>query len=66
MLFVDFEDGRTLQLTGRGNVVRDDRRVSAFEGAERLVEIDVESAIELPDGNPLRWELDEHSPYLPG
>jgi predicted pyridoxine 5'-phosphate oxidase superfamily flavin-nucleotide-binding protein len=65
LLFVDFEEGRTLQLTGRGNVVWDDRRVSAFEGAERLVEIEVESAIELPEGNPLRWELEEHSPYLP-
>jgi len=66
LLFVDFEDGRTLQVTGRGTVVRDERRVGAFEGAERLVEVEIGTAIELPDGNPLRWELEEHSPHPPG
>ncbi|MFB6126721.1 MAG: pyridoxamine 5'-phosphate oxidase family protein [Halolamina sp.] len=65
LLVVDFGDGRTLQLTGRAELVWDDSRVAAYEGAERLVEITVERTVELPDGNPLRWSLEERSPYIP-
>lgn len=65
LLFVDFEDGRTLQTTGRAEVVWDEARVARHDGAERLVEITVERAVELPDGNPLRWTLEERSPFNP-
>ena len=65
LLFVDFEDGRLLpdhrprgDNPGRG-------AVDAYEGAERLIEITVERAVELPDGNPLRWSLEEFSPFNP-
>lgn len=65
LLFVDFADGRTLQVTGRAELIWDEERVAAYEGAERLVEITAERAVELPDGNPLRWSLEEHSPFNP-
>ena len=29
------------------------------------VEITVERSVELPDGNPLRWQLTERSPFNP-
>lgn len=65
LLFVDFEDGRTLQLTGRGTIVRNEDRVAAVDGAERLVEIVVERAVEIRNGNPLRWTGEEYSPHNP-
>lgn len=65
LLFVDFDDGRVLQLTGQAEVIWDETRVAAYEGAERLVELTVERAIELPNGNPLRWSLEERSPFNP-
>jgi len=65
LLFIDFEEGRTLQVTGHAGIVWDEDRVAAHEGAERLVEITVDRAVELPDGNPLRWSLAERSPFNP-
>jgi len=65
LLFVDFADGRTLQVTGHADIVWDERRVAQYDGAERLVEITVDQAVELPDGNPLRWSLEERSPFNP-
>jgi hypothetical protein len=65
LLFVDFSDGRTLQVTGRADIVRDEARVAQYEGAERLVEITAERSVELTDGNPLRWSLEERSPFDP-
>lgn len=65
LLFVDFEDGRTLQVTGHAKIVWDEDRIATYEGAERLVEITADRAVELPNGNPLRWSLEERSPFNP-
>lgn len=65
LLFVDFTDGRTLQVTGRATVVWDADRIARYDGAERLVEITAERTVELPNGNPLRWSFEERSPFNP-
>jgi predicted pyridoxine 5'-phosphate oxidase superfamily flavin-nucleotide-binding protein len=65
LLFVDFETGRTLQLAGKAEIIWDGKRVREHDRAERLIEITVSEAIEAPDGNPLRWELEERSPFNP-
>jgi len=65
LLFVDFETGRTLQLTGKAKIIWDGKRVREHDRAERLIEITVSEAIEAPDGNPLRWELEERSLFNP-
>lgn len=65
LLFVDFAEGRTLQVTGRAELMWDEERVAAYEGAERVVATTVERVVELPNGNPLRWSLEEHSPFNP-
>jgi len=65
LLGIDFEDGRVLQVTGHADIVWDEDRVAAYEGAKRLVEVTAEQTVELPDGNPLRWSLDERSPFNP-
>ena len=41
LLFVDFELGDTLQITGEARVLWDDESRAAFAGAERVVEMRV-------------------------
>jgi predicted pyridoxine 5'-phosphate oxidase superfamily flavin-nucleotide-binding protein len=65
LLFPDFEDGTVLQLTGKAEVIWDDERVHRYEGAERVVEFNLDDVIERPEGNPLRWQLTERSPFNP-
>lgn len=76
LLFVDFETGRTLQLTGRGGVsaapsslptsARSDAPSASYPGAQRLVEYYIERAVELERGSALRAVLVEYSPFNPG
>ena len=65
LLFVDFENGNTLQLSGRARVVWDEGRAAEFAGAERVVEFDVEEVVETSGALPLRWRFEEYSPFNP-
>jgi hypothetical protein len=65
LLFLDFERGGTLQLTGEARVIWDEERAAEFEGAERLVELRVERVIETINASPLRWRFLEYSPFNP-
>ncbi len=65
LLFLDFESGDTLQLTGRAQVIWEQDRIAAFAGAERLVEFMIERIIESRQAVPLHWQLVEYSPFLP-
>jgi predicted pyridoxine 5'-phosphate oxidase superfamily flavin-nucleotide-binding protein len=55
LLFVDFERGSLLQLTGRTSIDWDSQAVSRFPGARRLVNFELEQAVELQAALPLRW-----------
>jgi len=55
LLFVDFEGGSLLQLTGRARIDWDSDAVSQHPGARRLVYFDLEEAVELVEAVPLRW-----------
>jgi predicted pyridoxine 5'-phosphate oxidase superfamily flavin-nucleotide-binding protein len=66
LLFVDFENGSTLQVTGRASVIWDQDRIEEFAGAERLVEFEIEQVIEIANAVPLRWEFLGYSPFNPG
>ncbi len=61
LLFVDFETGSLLQLSGRAEIDWDSAALADFPGARRLVRIDVEAVIELPRALPLRWESEAES-----
>jgi ferredoxin-NADP reductase/predicted pyridoxine 5'-phosphate oxidase superfamily flavin-nucleotide-binding protein len=54
-LFVDFENGSLLQLTGRTTIDWDSNAVARVPGARRLVAFDIEEIVELPAAIPLRW-----------
>lgn len=55
LLFVDFETGSLLQLTGRATVDWDSDAVARVPGARRLVTVEIEEIVELPAAVPLRW-----------
>jgi hypothetical protein len=65
LLFIDFESGRTLQVTGRARIIWDRERTAEFAGAERLVELDLEETIEIAGASPFKWRLIGHSPFNP-
>jgi hypothetical protein len=65
LLFVDWEQGTTLQVTGAARIVWDAERIAHFVGAERLVEFAVEEAIEIQGGSPLRAGPVDYSPFNP-
>jgi len=55
MLFVDFERGSLLQLTGRARIDWNSPELSRFPAAQRLVVFELEEAVELVETLPLRW-----------
>jgi uncharacterized protein len=61
LLFIDFERGQTLQLTGRARILWDPERIAEFAGAERLVEFDVDEAAEIAGAHSLEWRFLDYS-----
>jgi uncharacterized protein len=66
LLFLDFEKGQTLQLTGKATLIWDVKRLNAFAGAQRLVEFDIEEVLETRNATSMRWRFGEYSPANPG
>ena len=65
LLFIDFKSGRTLQLTGRARILWDREHIAEFAGAERLVEFEVDEAVEIAGANSLEWRFLDYSPENP-
>jgi len=62
LLFVDFEQGHLLTLTGRVEVLFDSDKAEYFKGAERLWTFRIEQGYWLKNTLPIRWKLHEYSP----
>jgi uncharacterized protein len=60
LVFVDFERGDLLQLTGTAQVVLDDPEIATFRGAERLWRFTPRRSIYRADALPLRWTFDQN------
>jgi uncharacterized protein len=65
LLFVDFDNGSTLQLTGRASIDWSGVAAGAFPGAERVLEFSVEGVVETLGALPLRGRLVSRSPHNP-
>lgn len=65
LLFVDFEHGRTLQLTGTAEVIWDKDQYLQFPGAKRLLKFHVDEVISTEGAFAQRWQLLEYSPVNP-
>jgi predicted pyridoxine 5'-phosphate oxidase superfamily flavin-nucleotide-binding protein len=66
LLFLDWEQGRSLQLTGRASVDWDPVRAARVPGAQRLVDFEVERVVQIDGAVPLRWTEPEYSRFNPG
>ena len=62
VLFVDFETGDLLTLTGTAEVVWGGDELKAFDGAERAWRFRIEAGWRLRSALPLRWAFRELSP----
>ncbi|MEO5574418.1 MAG: pyridoxamine 5'-phosphate oxidase family protein [Gammaproteobacteria bacterium] len=65
LLFVDFDKGTTLQLTGKAKVIWDKQHAAKFPGAQRLVEFTVDQIIEVTSALPISWSFQNYSPFNP-
>lgn len=65
LLFIDFERGATLQLTGNAKIIWDQDQLTEFAGAERAVEFRASEIIEIAGSLPLQWEFKSYSPHNP-
>lgn len=62
LLFIDFDSGDLLHLSGRTQIILEDPQVEAFQGAERLWTFEVERVVRRPAALALRWRFDGVSP----
>jgi len=65
MIFIGFDSGRTLQLTGRATIDWDAARAATLAGAARIVDFELDEAIDNAHGFPLRFEFHEYSHFNP-
>lgn len=65
LLFLDWEGGRALHLTGRARVDWDPERAAGVPGAQRLVDFDVEQVVEVAGAVPQRWTFGAYSRFNP-
>lgn len=56
LLFLDWASGALLQLTGRATIDWDSPALEEHPGARRLVVIELDEAVLLPEAHPLRWD----------
>jgi ferredoxin-NADP reductase/predicted pyridoxine 5'-phosphate oxidase superfamily flavin-nucleotide-binding protein len=62
LLFIDFESGHILTLTGTVEIIWNSSETKYFEGAERLWKFHIDHGRWIHNSLPLRWKLDEFSP----
>ncbi len=65
ILFVDFDYGHSLQLTGRSEIIWDPEEISLFPAAERLVRFEVDEALYTENSTRMGWDFIEFSPSNP-
>lgn len=64
LLFVDFQQGDMLYLTGTAEVIWDGAAITAYEGAERLLQFHPEKGYRVEGALPWRWSAPAFSPSL--
>ncbi len=64
LLFIDFERGNLLYLTGTAEVIWEGDEITTYVGAERLLRFYLEKGYQVEGSLPLRWSAPEFSPIL--
>ena len=63
-LFVDFDNGDLVYMTGQAEIDWDSEEIAAFAGAERLIRFRAEKVIRVEGSLPLRSHFGEYWPLL--
>ena len=63
LLFVEFDSGTTLQLTGRARILWDREDFHELAGAERAVEVEIDEVVEIAGQGPLGWRFVGYSSF---
>jgi hypothetical protein len=66
LLFVDFETGDALMLTGTAEVIWEGAELQSFAGAERLLRFRVSEGLSIDKAVPLRWSAPQPARQLAG
>lgn len=64
LLFVNFDQGDLLYLTGTAEVIWEGTEILAYEGAERLLRFQLDRGYRVLGSLSLRWSTPEFSPFL--
>lgn len=64
LLFMDFNRGNLMYLTGTAEVIWDGNEIQSFAGAERLLRFHLSTGYRVEGSLPLRWSAPEFSPFL--
>jgi predicted pyridoxine 5'-phosphate oxidase superfamily flavin-nucleotide-binding protein/ferredoxin len=64
LLFIGFETGDLLYMTGAAEIIWDSEEVRAFAGCERIVRFRIDDLIRSDASLPFRWRFEEYSPTL--
>jgi len=64
LLFIDFDAGNLLYLTGTAKVIWESAEIKLYEGAERLLRFQLDLGYRVEGGLPLRWSSPDLSPLL--
>ena len=62
LVFIDFERGDVLQVSGRAEVVLDSPEIQTFAGAERLWRVHARRVVRRPGALALRWRFHDYAP----
>lgn len=62
LLFIDFDAGHLLMLTGRAEVLWNSPETTYFDGAERLWTFELDHGIWLKNALPIHWQPPDYSP----
>ncbi|QGQ97335.1 pyridoxamine 5'-phosphate oxidase [Paenibacillus psychroresistens] len=65
LLFIDYEHGHSLHLTGLAEIIWDEEQASVFPGAERLVRFNIAEVVQVKNATEMQWGDTELSPYNP-
>ncbi len=64
LLFIDFERGDTLQLSGEAEILWDAAHSSRFPGAQRVLAFSVAETLHIERALPLAWTFGDYSPVF--
>ncbi|MCZ6698066.1 MAG: MOSC domain-containing protein, partial [Planctomycetota bacterium] len=64
LLFIDFDTGDCLQLTGEAAVLWEPEHVCRFPSAERVISFQLEDVIHIEAALPLAWQFQDYSPVF--